>query len=112
MLPNPVQLDDLNPSKIIAVHLNYQGRASERGRVPGEPSYFLKPPSSLARGGGPVARPAGSEYLNYEGEIAVVIGAPRAPGGRRGGGRRHRLDQLRPTTSASTTCAGPTAAPT
>jgi 2-keto-4-pentenoate hydratase/2-oxohepta-3-ene-1,7-dioic acid hydratase in catechol pathway/regulator of RNase E activity RraA len=70
-----MQLDDLNPSKIIAVHLNYQGRASERGRVPGEPSYFLKPPSSLARGGGPVARPAGCEYLNYEGEIAVVIGA-------------------------------------
>ena len=69
-----MQLDDLNPSKIIAVHLNYQGRASERGRVPGEPSYFLKPPSSLARGGGPVERPAGSEYLNYEGEIAVVVG--------------------------------------
>jgi 2-keto-4-pentenoate hydratase/2-oxohepta-3-ene-1,7-dioic acid hydratase in catechol pathway len=42
--------------------------------VPGEPSYFLKPPSSLARGGGPVARPAGCEYLNYEGEIAVVVG--------------------------------------
>src|SRR3569833_1259908 len=45
---HPVQLDDLHPSKIIGVHLNYQGRASERGRVPGEPSYFLKPPSSLA----------------------------------------------------------------
>src|SRR4051812_25297982 len=74
MLADPVELDDLQPSKIIAVHLNYQGRASERGRLPGEPSYFLKPPSSLARGGGPVVRPAGCEYLNYEGEIAVVLG--------------------------------------
>jgi 5-oxopent-3-ene-1,2,5-tricarboxylate decarboxylase/2-hydroxyhepta-2,4-diene-1,7-dioate isomerase len=69
-----MELADLNPSKVIAVHLNYRSRALERGRVPSEPSYFLKPPSSLARGGGPVARPAGCAYLNYEGEVAVVIG--------------------------------------
>jgi 2-keto-4-pentenoate hydratase/2-oxohepta-3-ene-1,7-dioic acid hydratase in catechol pathway/regulator of RNase E activity RraA len=69
-----MELADLSPSKIVAVHLNYRSRAQERGRTPSEPSYFLKPPSSLARGGGPVARPAGCSYLNYEGEIAVVIG--------------------------------------
>jgi 2-keto-4-pentenoate hydratase/2-oxohepta-3-ene-1,7-dioic acid hydratase in catechol pathway/regulator of RNase E activity RraA len=71
-----MDLADLSPSKIVAVHLNYRSRALERGRVPSEPSYFLKPPSSLARGGGPVARPAGCEYLNYEGEVAIVIGEP------------------------------------
>lgn len=32
------------PSKIIAVHLNYPSRAKERGRIPAQPSYFLKPP--------------------------------------------------------------------
>jgi 2-keto-4-pentenoate hydratase/2-oxohepta-3-ene-1,7-dioic acid hydratase in catechol pathway/regulator of RNase E activity RraA len=71
-----MDLADLTPTKVIAVHLNYRSRAAERGRIPAEPSYFLKPPSSLARGGGPVARPAGCEYLNYEGEVAIVIGEP------------------------------------
>ncbi len=36
------------PTKIIAVHLNYRSRAEQRGRTPEVPSYFLKPPSSLA----------------------------------------------------------------
>jgi 2-keto-4-pentenoate hydratase/2-oxohepta-3-ene-1,7-dioic acid hydratase in catechol pathway/regulator of RNase E activity RraA len=71
-----MELADLTPSKIVAVHLNYRSRAAQRGRIPSEPSYFLKPPSSLARGGGPVARPAGCEYLNFEGEVAIVIGEP------------------------------------
>jgi 2-keto-4-pentenoate hydratase/2-oxohepta-3-ene-1,7-dioic acid hydratase in catechol pathway len=69
-----MELNELSPSKIVAVHLNYRSRAAERGRVPTEPSYFLKPPSSLAPGGGPVERPAGCELLNYEGEIALVLG--------------------------------------
>jgi 5-oxopent-3-ene-1,2,5-tricarboxylate decarboxylase / 2-hydroxyhepta-2,4-diene-1,7-dioate isomerase len=64
----------LNPSKIIAVHLNYRSRAEERGRMPAVPSYFLKPPSSLAGDGDPVVRTAGCELLCYEGEIALVIG--------------------------------------
>ena len=61
------------PSKIIAVHLNYHSRAAQRGRVPTEPSYFLKPTSSLSAGG-EVVRPRGTELLAFEGEIAVVIG--------------------------------------
>ncbi|MFE0154919.1 fumarylacetoacetate hydrolase family protein, partial [Nonomuraea sp. NPDC059007] len=65
----------LAPGKIIAVHLNYRGRAAERGRLPSAPSYFLKPPSSLSWSGRPVVRPAGCELLTFEGEIAVVIGA-------------------------------------
>jgi 2-keto-4-pentenoate hydratase/2-oxohepta-3-ene-1,7-dioic acid hydratase in catechol pathway len=62
------------PSKIIAVHLNDRSRAAQRGRVPEFPSYFLKPPSSLAGPGDQVVRPAGCELLAFEGEIALVIG--------------------------------------
>jgi len=62
------------PTKIIAVHLNYSGRAAERGRRPEVPSYFLKPVSSLARDGDPVVRPRGTELLVFEGEIAVILG--------------------------------------
>jgi 5-oxopent-3-ene-1,2,5-tricarboxylate decarboxylase/2-hydroxyhepta-2,4-diene-1,7-dioate isomerase len=66
--------DGLRPTKVIAVHLNYRSRAEQRGRLPSEPSYFLKPPSSISDGG-PVERPRGAELLAYEGEIAVIIGA-------------------------------------
>lgn len=64
------------PGKIVAVHLAYASRADQRGRQPAAPSYFLKPPSSLAATGGVVERPAGTELLAFEGEIALVIGAP------------------------------------
>ena len=60
--------------KVIAVHINYPSRAAQRGRTPAQPSYFLKPSSSLALSGGTVERPAGCELLGYEGEIALVIG--------------------------------------
>ncbi|HUZ20407.1 MAG TPA: fumarylacetoacetate hydrolase family protein [Acidimicrobiales bacterium] len=65
---------DPPPSKVVAVHLNYRSRAAERGREPAYPSYFLKPPSSLAASGDALARPAGCELLAFEGEIALVIG--------------------------------------
>jgi 2-keto-4-pentenoate hydratase/2-oxohepta-3-ene-1,7-dioic acid hydratase in catechol pathway/regulator of RNase E activity RraA len=64
------------PGKIIAVHLNYPSRAAQRGRTPENPSYFLKPASSLAVSGGTIERPAGTELLAFEGEIALVIGEP------------------------------------
>ncbi|MDK1326510.1 fumarylacetoacetate hydrolase family protein [Arthrobacter sp. zg-Y1143] len=60
--------------KVIAVHINYPSRAAERGRTPEQPSYFLKPGSSLALTGGSVERPAGCELLGFEGEIALVLG--------------------------------------
>ncbi|WP_326777013.1 fumarylacetoacetate hydrolase family protein [Streptomyces sp. NBC_01445] len=63
------------PSKIIAVHLNYPSRARERGRIPAHPSYFLKPPSSLAGTKDALVRPQGCELLGFEGEIALVIGS-------------------------------------
>ncbi|MGO1562196.1 MAG: fumarylacetoacetate hydrolase family protein [Actinomycetaceae bacterium] len=61
------------PGKIVAVHVAYASRAAERGRRPEFPSYFLKASSSLT-GSGRVARPAGTELLSFEGEIALVIG--------------------------------------
>jgi 5-oxopent-3-ene-1,2,5-tricarboxylate decarboxylase/2-hydroxyhepta-2,4-diene-1,7-dioate isomerase len=60
--------------KVIAVHINYPSRAAQRGRTPVQPSYFLKPSSSLSLTGNAVERPAGCELLGYEGEIALVIG--------------------------------------
>lgn len=62
--------------KIIAVHLNYRSRAAQRGRTPAQPSYFFKPSSSLAPSGGELERPAGTELLAFEGEIALIIGRP------------------------------------
>jgi 2-keto-4-pentenoate hydratase/2-oxohepta-3-ene-1,7-dioic acid hydratase in catechol pathway len=66
---------DLAPSKIVAVHLSYRSRAAERGRVPAQPSYFLKAPSTLSAHGAPVSRPRGCELLAFEGEIALIIGS-------------------------------------
>jgi 2-keto-4-pentenoate hydratase/2-oxohepta-3-ene-1,7-dioic acid hydratase in catechol pathway len=65
---------ELTPSKIIAVHLSYRSRAQERGRVPAQPSYFLKAPSTLSVHDAPVRRPRGCELLAFEGEIALIIG--------------------------------------
>ncbi|HMH58530.1 MAG TPA: fumarylacetoacetate hydrolase family protein, partial [Galbitalea sp.] len=62
------------PGKIIAIHLNYPSRAAQRGRTPAFPSYFLKPGSSVSASGSPIERPAGTELLAFEGEIALIIG--------------------------------------
>ncbi|MGK0715568.1 fumarylacetoacetate hydrolase family protein [Leucobacter sp. W1153] len=64
------------PGKIIAVHLSYPSRMQQRGREAAFPSYFFKPSSSLAATGGIIERPAGTELLAFEGEIALVIGTP------------------------------------
>ncbi|GAA3635661.1 hypothetical protein GCM10022200_18720 [Microbacterium awajiense] len=64
------------PGKIIAVHLSYESRAAQRGRRPEHPSYFFKPSSSVAASGATIDRPAGTELLAFEGEIALVIGGP------------------------------------
>lgn len=64
----------IEPGKIIALHLNYASRIAQRGRTPAHPSFFLKPATSLAFTGGTVERPAGTELLAFEGEIALIIG--------------------------------------
>lgn len=68
-------LPPCSPSKILAVHFNYRSRHDEMRRpVEPAPTFFSKPPSSLVGHRGAVVRPPGCEYLNYEGEIAAVIG--------------------------------------
>jgi 5-oxopent-3-ene-1,2,5-tricarboxylate decarboxylase / 2-hydroxyhepta-2,4-diene-1,7-dioate isomerase len=68
-------LAPVEPTKIIATHLTYRSRITEYGaRVPAEPSYFMKPPSTLNGHGGVLRRPRGARFLNYEGEVAAVIG--------------------------------------
>ncbi|GAA5050954.1 5-oxopent-3-ene-1,2,5-tricarboxylate decarboxylase/2-hydroxyhepta-2,4-diene-1,7-dioate isomerase [Thermocatellispora tengchongensis] len=63
------------PSKIIAVHLNHRSRVEEfRTTLPPAPTYFHKPTSSLNAHRGAVVRPEGCKWLNYEGEVAIVIG--------------------------------------
>ncbi|MGE3192616.1 MAG: fumarylacetoacetate hydrolase family protein [Microbacteriaceae bacterium] len=62
------------PGKVIALHLNYPSRIAQRGRTPEQPSYFLKPSTSVAASGDPIERPAGTELLAFEGEVALVIG--------------------------------------
>lgn len=62
------------PGKVIALHLNYPSRIAQRGRAPEQPSYFLKPSTSVAASGDPIERPAGTELLAFEGEVALVIG--------------------------------------
>ena len=63
------------PSKIIAVHLTYRSRVEEyAAHPPSQPSYFLKPPTTLNGHRGVVRRPQGARFLNYEGELAAVIG--------------------------------------
>ena len=62
------------PEKIVAVHVSYRSRAMERGALPPWPSYFLKPPNTLAASGDPVLRPPGCELLAFEGEVALIIG--------------------------------------
>jgi 2-keto-4-pentenoate hydratase/2-oxohepta-3-ene-1,7-dioic acid hydratase in catechol pathway len=71
-------LPPVEPPKIFATHLTYRSRAEEyrMERLPSVPSYFLKPPSSVSAHRAPVPRPSGCRFLNYEGEIAVVIGEP------------------------------------
>jgi 5-oxopent-3-ene-1,2,5-tricarboxylate decarboxylase / 2-hydroxyhepta-2,4-diene-1,7-dioate isomerase len=70
-----VHLPPVTPTKIIAVHLNHLSRVTEFGaKLPAAPTYFHKPVSALVGHGGAVIRPANCRYLNYEGEVAIVIG--------------------------------------
>jgi 2-keto-4-pentenoate hydratase/2-oxohepta-3-ene-1,7-dioic acid hydratase in catechol pathway len=74
------QLDDVTllppcePSKIVAVGVNYRAHAQEMGhRLPDEPLLFLKPPSSIVGPGAAIHYPDGVSRLDYEAELAVVI---------------------------------------
>jgi 5-oxopent-3-ene-1,2,5-tricarboxylate decarboxylase/2-hydroxyhepta-2,4-diene-1,7-dioate isomerase len=70
-----VHLPPVEPTKIVCVHLNYESRRAEfQAKLGPAPTYFHKPVSALNAHGGAVVRPPRCRYLNYEGEIAIVIG--------------------------------------
>ncbi len=63
------------PSKIVAIGRNYVEHARELGHEPpSEPIIFLKPPSALLAANGTIIRPSQSQRVDYEGELAMVIG--------------------------------------
>jgi 5-oxopent-3-ene-1,2,5-tricarboxylate decarboxylase/2-hydroxyhepta-2,4-diene-1,7-dioate isomerase len=74
-IADAVHLAPSEPTKIIAVHLNFDSRTQEfMTKLPAAPTYFHKPITALNTHGGAVVRPAGCKCLNYEGEIVIVIG--------------------------------------
>ncbi|MBI5088549.1 MAG: fumarylacetoacetate hydrolase family protein [Actinobacteria bacterium] len=72
-----VYLPPSEPSKIICVHLNHVSRVREfQINLTATPTYFHKPTSSLNGHRGHVVRPERCQWLNYEGEVVIVIGTP------------------------------------
>ncbi len=64
------------PSKIVCVGRNYREHAAELGNAAPEeePLLFLKAPSALVTGGGDIRIPPESKRVDYEGELALVVG--------------------------------------
>lgn len=70
-----VHLAPVEPTKIICCHLNHISRVHEFGvSLPPAPTYFHKPISALNAHRAAVVRPSNCKWLNYEGEVAIVIG--------------------------------------
>ena len=74
-IDDAVHLAPVTPTKIICIHLNYRSRVEEfMTKLPAAPTYFHKPITALTGHKSDVVRPEGCQWLNYEGEIAIVIG--------------------------------------
>lgn len=70
-------LPPCEPTKIICLARNVAAHAAEHdAEVPDRPEYFLKPPSALAAHNGTIAIPEAIESVEYEAELAAVIGRP------------------------------------
>jgi len=70
-----VHLPPVQPRKIVCVHLNYRSRVEEyMTKLPSAPTYFHKPVTALCAHRADVVRPERCQWLNYEGEIAIIIG--------------------------------------
>jgi 2-keto-4-pentenoate hydratase/2-oxohepta-3-ene-1,7-dioic acid hydratase in catechol pathway len=64
-----------DPDKIVCIGLNYRSHAAEAGiDPPDEPTFFAKFRNALAPAGAAVALPAASEKVDYEAEVAFVVG--------------------------------------
>ncbi|GGI09309.1 fumarylacetoacetate hydrolase family protein [Egicoccus halophilus] len=74
-IDDALHLPPVVPGKILCVHLNYRSRVEEFGTtLPAAPTYFSKPVSALNAHEGAIVRPERCQWLNYEGEIGIVIG--------------------------------------
>ena len=74
-IADALHLPPVEPTKIIAVHLNYDSRTKEfMTKLPAAPTYFQKPVTAMNSHNAAVVRPQGCKWLNYEGEIVIVIG--------------------------------------
>lgn len=74
-LSRAVILAPVEPSKIVAVGLNYRSHAEEmKMPLPDEPLIFLKPPTALAAPGEEIVIPSASRQVEFEGELALVVG--------------------------------------
>lgn len=72
-------LPPCQPSKIVCVGRNYREHAAELGNdLPKEPLIFLKPPSSILAPSDPIVLTSHSERVDFEGELAIIIGKPCA----------------------------------
>lgn len=70
-----IQAPILRPGKFLAIGLNYAEHARETGRKPPEfPTVFCKQATSVNRPGGAILLPPESDQVDYEGELALVIG--------------------------------------
>jgi 5-oxopent-3-ene-1,2,5-tricarboxylate decarboxylase/2-hydroxyhepta-2,4-diene-1,7-dioate isomerase len=70
-------LPPCDPTKILCIHLNYESRRVEfKAPAIETPTYFQKPTTALNSHRGSLCRPTGRKYLNYEGEVGVIIGKP------------------------------------
>lgn len=68
-------LSPVQPGKIVCVGLNYKDHAAEMGSpLPADPLIFMKSPHSICGPFDPVIRPRNADTLDYEVELAVVIG--------------------------------------
>lgn len=74
-IKDAIHLPPSEPTKILAVHLNYQSRTDEfMTKLPDAPTYFHKPITALNSHLGHIVRPDRCKWLNYEGEIVIIIG--------------------------------------
>jgi 2-keto-4-pentenoate hydratase/2-oxohepta-3-ene-1,7-dioic acid hydratase in catechol pathway len=71
------RLSPVAPTNIIGIGLNYRRHAEEGGKgVPVRPMWFMKTTNTVQNPGDPIELPATSQKVDYEGELAVVIGQP------------------------------------
>ncbi len=71
----PDSFIEIRPSKIICVGRNYRAHANELGNRPtSTPLLFFKPPSALIEAGTPIIRPNKVGRIDFEGELAIIIG--------------------------------------